>query len=73
MALTIKNYFPKKTLGIYSRDSTFSVRLDMNLPSEQVRRKLKTAMREKLRHHFSSIVDIVVVVIIIIIIIIISQ
>jgi hypothetical protein len=40
----------------------------MNLPSEQVRRKLKITMREKLRHYFSPIADTVVVVVVVVII-----
>jgi uncharacterized membrane protein len=45
----------------------------MNLPSEQVRRKLKITMREKLRHHFSSIADTVIIIIIIIIIYLVNE
>ena len=65
VTLTINNYYPK------SGDSTFSLRLDMNLPSEQVRRKLKITMREKLCHHFSSIARTVVVVVVVVVILII--
>jgi len=60
MTRTINSYFPK------SGDSTFSLKLNMNLLSEQVRRKLKVTMREKLRHHFSSIAGTVIIMIMII-------
>jgi uncharacterized BrkB/YihY/UPF0761 family membrane protein len=41
----------------------------MNLPSEYVRRKLKITMREKLRHHFSSIAHTIVVIAVVVVII----
>jgi len=41
----------------------------MNLPSEQVRRKLKITMSEKLRHRFSSIANTVVVVVVVVVVI----